>query len=79
MSHTDFRPVVYLKDRCPWSLKFRLFLLESGLRDNFEFREFAPAMIVKRLSARNWASILNGPHSPRFRSHRASICGDRTI
>jgi len=42
MSHTDFRPVVYLKDRCPWSLKFRLFLLESGLRDNFEFREFAP-------------------------------------
>lgn len=42
MSHSDFRPVVYLKDRCPWSLKFRLFLLESGLRDSFEFREFVP-------------------------------------
>ena len=42
MSQADFRPVVYLKDRCPWSLKFRLFLLESGLRDHFDFREFVP-------------------------------------
>jgi len=42
MSNADFRPIVYLKDRCPWCLKFRLFLLESGLRDDFEFREFVP-------------------------------------
>ena len=42
MSSSDFRPLAYLKDRCPWCLKFRLFLLEAGLRDQFEFREFVP-------------------------------------
>jgi len=42
MSHSDFRPVVYLKDTCPWCLKFRLFVLEAGLREHFEFREFVP-------------------------------------
>ncbi|NOW46664.1 glutaredoxin 2 [Novosphingobium sp. SG751A] len=42
MSSSDFRPIVYLKDRCPWCLKFRLFLLESGLRGHFDFREFVP-------------------------------------
>ncbi|WDF73917.1 glutathione S-transferase N-terminal domain-containing protein [Novosphingobium sp. KACC 22771] len=42
MSQADFRPIAYVKDRCPWSLKFRLFLLEAGLQDRFDFREFAP-------------------------------------
>ncbi len=40
MSQADFRPIAYLKDGCPWCLKFRLFLLEAGLREHFEFREF---------------------------------------
>jgi hypothetical protein len=39
---TDFRPVVYLKDLCPWCFRFRLFLLESGLQDRFDLRVFVP-------------------------------------
>lgn len=37
----DFRPVLYLKDTCPWCLKLRLFLLEAGLADRVEERFFA--------------------------------------
>jgi hypothetical protein len=33
----DFRPVVYLKDTCPWCLK-----LQAGLKDAVEERFFAP-------------------------------------
>ncbi len=42
MTDTPFRPVLYLKDRCPWCLKLRLFLLEAGLIDRFELRVFVP-------------------------------------
>ena len=37
----EFRPVLYLKDKCPWCLKLRLFLLEAGLADLVEERFFA--------------------------------------
>jgi len=37
----SFRPVLFLKDKCPWCLKLRLFLLEAGLKDAVEERIFA--------------------------------------
>jgi glutathione S-transferase len=42
MTTTHFRPVLYVKDRCPWSLKLRIFLLEAGLSDHFDWRFFGP-------------------------------------
>lgn len=42
MTTMQFRPVLYVKDRCPWSLKVRIFLLETGLSDHFDLRFFAP-------------------------------------
>ncbi|HWU02981.1 MAG TPA: glutathione S-transferase N-terminal domain-containing protein [Novosphingobium sp.] len=38
----EFKPVLYLKDKCPWCLKLRLFLLEAGLVGQFDERIFAP-------------------------------------
>ena len=38
----SFKPVLYLKDKCPWCLKLRLFLLEAGLTDRVEERIFVP-------------------------------------
>jgi glutathione S-transferase len=38
----SFRPVVYLKEKCPFCMKVRIFLLESGLRDEVEVKDFAP-------------------------------------
>ncbi len=37
-----FRPVLYLKEKCPFCLKVRLFLLEAGLLGDVEVREFSP-------------------------------------
>ncbi len=42
MSDQEFRPVIYLNTQCPFCLKVRLFLLESGLRDRVELRQFDP-------------------------------------
>jgi hypothetical protein len=42
MTTPDFRPIAYMKDGCPWCLKFRLFLLEAGLLGQFDLREFVP-------------------------------------
>jgi glutathione S-transferase len=36
-----FRPVIYLKEKCPFCMKVRIFLLESGLRDSVEIKDFA--------------------------------------
>ena len=38
----SFRPVVYLKEKCPFCMKVRIFLLESGLQDHVEVKDFAP-------------------------------------
>jgi hypothetical protein len=42
MTEPAFRPIVFLKDCCPWCFRFRLFLLESGLQDQFDLRVFVP-------------------------------------
>lgn len=42
MTAPAFRPIAYLKDRCPWCFRFRLFLLESGLLEGFDLRVFVP-------------------------------------
>ncbi len=42
MSDATFRPVVYLKEKCPFCMKIRIFLLESGLWDKVEVKDFAP-------------------------------------
>ena len=38
----SFRPVVYLKEKCPFCMKVRILLLESGLQDHVEVKDFAP-------------------------------------
>jgi glutathione S-transferase len=42
MTESAFRPIVTLKDCCPWCFRFRLFLLEAGLQDQFDLRMFVP-------------------------------------
>jgi|WetSurMetagenome_2_1015567.scaffolds.fasta_scaffold63480_2 hypothetical protein len=42
MSDANFRPVVYLKNKCPFCMKVRIFLLESGLNTKVDVRDFAP-------------------------------------
>ncbi len=42
MADTSFRPVVYLKEKCPFCLKVRIFLLEAGLAGSVDVREFTP-------------------------------------
>jgi glutathione S-transferase len=39
---TDFTPTVYLKEYCPFCLKVRIALLETGLADEVEIRQFSP-------------------------------------
>lgn len=42
MISETFKPIVYLKENCPFCLKVRLFLLESGLASEVESRDFVP-------------------------------------
>ncbi len=42
MTSATFKPIVYLKENCPFCLKVRLFLLESGLASDVETRDFVP-------------------------------------
>lgn len=42
MTDTTFAPVLYLKEKCPFCLKVRLFLLEAGLLPDVKIREFTP-------------------------------------
>jgi glutathione S-transferase len=42
MMSASFRPVVYLKEKCPFCFKVRLFLLEAGLLDGVDVQEFTP-------------------------------------
>ncbi|WP_255552385.1 glutathione S-transferase N-terminal domain-containing protein [Maritimibacter dapengensis] len=36
----DFKPVLYLKENCPFCLKVRIFVLESGSADQVTVRDF---------------------------------------
>jgi glutathione S-transferase len=47
MTDHAFRPVLYVKDRCPWSLKVRIFLLEAGL-STIRLRVFAPGDALRQ-------------------------------
>ena len=42
MSEQAFRPTVYLKDKCPFCMKIRIFVLEAGLEDEVNVRNFIP-------------------------------------
>lgn len=42
MNNAPFKPVVYLKAFCPFSQKIRILLLEAGLFDKVEVRDFTP-------------------------------------
>lgn len=42
MTETDFKPIVYLKQNCPFCLKVRLFVLEAGMEDDVEIRDHSP-------------------------------------
>jgi hypothetical protein len=42
MSEAQFRPVLYLKDKCPFCLKTLIFLTESGQLSRFDIQKFAP-------------------------------------
>ena len=41
MTEAAFVPTLYVKQGCPFCLKLRIFMLESGLLDTVEVREFA--------------------------------------
>ena len=40
MTDASFRPVIYLKEKCPFCMKVRIFLLEAGLLGDVEVRDF---------------------------------------
>lgn len=42
MTEGNFKPIVYVKAGCPFCLKVRIMLLETGLLDKTEIREFEP-------------------------------------
>ena len=42
MSDPTFRPVLFLKDKCPFCMKIRIFLLESGLWGDVDVRAVTP-------------------------------------
>ena len=37
-----FRPTLFFNEQCPFCMKVRIFLLESGLRDSVDIKEFSP-------------------------------------
>ncbi len=37
---SDFKPVLYMKTSCPWCMRLAAFLVEAGIWDRFEFRNF---------------------------------------
>ena len=48
---SEFTPIAYIKTNCPFSFKFRLFVTESGLTENFAFVELdvnAPSHTVDK-------------------------------
>lgn len=42
MPDAAFKPVLYLKQNCPFCLKVRLFLLEAGMVAEVDIRAFVP-------------------------------------
>jgi len=42
MTDENFKPIVYLKENCPFCLKVRIALLETGLTGEVETRNFVP-------------------------------------
>ena len=42
MSENAFQPTVYLKQNCPFCMKVRIALLEAGLGDTVQTRNFVP-------------------------------------
>jgi glutathione S-transferase len=42
MTEPSFKPVFYFKQNCPFCLKIRLFLLESGMVEAVDIRDFIP-------------------------------------
>ena len=49
-----FKPIVYLKQHCPFCMKIRLFILEASIGADVQTREFAAARRRKRRSTRSW-------------------------
>ncbi|RRH92156.1 glutathione S-transferase domain-containing protein [Mesorhizobium tamadayense] len=42
MTHTTPKPILYLKQNCPFCLKVRLYLLEAAMMEDVKIRDFAP-------------------------------------
>jgi len=42
VTNPTFKPVFYFKQNCPFCLKVRLFLLEAGMTEAVEVRDFVP-------------------------------------
>ena len=38
----EFKPTIYLKDKCPFCFKVRLALVETGLAEQVNVRDFVP-------------------------------------
>jgi hypothetical protein len=42
IAKSAFTPTAYLKEGCPYSFKFALFMAEAGLKDHFDLRRLDP-------------------------------------
>ncbi|MFV0244615.1 MAG: glutathione S-transferase N-terminal domain-containing protein [Qingshengfaniella sp.] len=47
MPISPFKPAIYLKANCPFCLKIRIFLLESGQASQVEIRDFTPGTDIE--------------------------------
>ena len=41
MTEASFVPILYVKEGCPFCMKVRIFMLEAGVLDSVQVREFA--------------------------------------
>src|SRR5262245_54883843 len=74
MSEPPFKPVVYVKAFCPFSQKVRILLLEAGLLDNVEVRDFAPGSAEEQAIRNELA-----PHFEKVSIPAAQIAPGRYI
>jgi glutathione S-transferase len=74
MSNAPFKPVVYLKAFCPYCQKVRIFVLEAGLLDKVEIRDFTPGSAEEQAIRSELA-----PHCEKVSIPAAQIAPGRYI
>lgn len=62
-----FKPVLYIKQGCPFCLKVRLFALEAGILDQIEQHEFSPGSAEERVLREELGAVLEKVSFPAAR------------